>query len=230
LRSVESNLQRARELNQPFSLGLSLFEAGWTLAERGELEAAGRLAQEGAAVARQGGYPHLLAGCNFVEGWAVSQLGQTERGIALIRDGIANWTLRQCKYQHVMLADAHLCAGQFSDALVALTTYRELANISGEHFGDSEAERLEAKAVMLMDPGSPSTTEQHLRSAIAIAREQGAKTFELRATVSLARLLRDTNRRDEARAMLAEIYNWFTEGFDTADLKEAKALLEELSV
>ena len=229
LRSLEFNLQRARELKQPFSLCMSLFAGSWTLAERGELEAAGRLAQEGAAVARQGAYPSLLAGCNYVEGWAVSQLGQTEHGIALIRDGIANWTMRMCKYQHVMLADAHLCAGQYSDALVALNTYRELANINGEHFGDSEAERLEAKALMLMDPGSASSAEQHLRRAIAIATEQGAKTFELRATTSLARLLRDTGRRDEARTMLTEIYNWFTEGFDTRDLKEAKTLLDELS-
>jgi predicted ATPase len=69
-----------------------------------------------------------------------------------------------------------------------------------------------------------------MRRAIAIAAEQRGKWFELRDTTSLARLLRDTNRRDEARAMLADIYNWFTEGFDTADLKDAKALLEELSV
>jgi len=71
--------------------------------------------------------------------------------------------------------------------------------------------------------------ELSLRTAIDVARRQSARLFELRATVSLGRLLRDTGRRDEARAVLAEIYNWFTEGFDTADLKEAKALLDELS-
>jgi predicted ATPase len=71
--------------------------------------------------------------------------------------------------------------------------------------------------------------EACLRKAIEIARGQSARWWELRATVNLARLLRDTNRHEEARVMLAEIYNWFTEGFDTADLKEAKALLEELS-
>jgi predicted ATPase len=70
--------------------------------------------------------------------------------------------------------------------------------------------------------------ELSLRTAIDVARRQSARLFELRATVSLGRLLRDTGRRDEARAVLAEIYNWFTEGFDTADLKEAKALLDEL--
>jgi predicted ATPase len=71
--------------------------------------------------------------------------------------------------------------------------------------------------------------ESCFQHAIEVARKQSAKSWELRATMSLARLLRHTGRRDEARALLAEIYNWFTEGFDTADLKEAKALLDELS-
>jgi predicted ATPase len=70
--------------------------------------------------------------------------------------------------------------------------------------------------------------EQAFRTAIGVARRQKARSWELRATTSLARLLRDTNRQDEARVMLAEIYNWFTEGFDTADLKDAKALLDEV--
>jgi predicted ATPase len=78
-------------------------------------------------------------------------------------------------------------------------------------------------------PGTPNLAEGHLRHAIELARDQGAKLWEIRATTSLARMLRDTNRGDEGRAMLAEIYGWFTEGFDTADLKDAKALLEQLS-
>jgi len=79
--------------------------------------------------------------------------------------------------------------------------------------------------------GDPQTdeAESHLRTAIDIARRQQAKYLELRATTTLAQLLRDTGRNDQARAMLAEIYNWFTEGFDTAGLKEAKALLNELN-
>jgi ATP/maltotriose-dependent transcriptional regulator MalT len=81
---------------------------------------------------------------------------------------------------------------------------------------------------MLIDAENTTEAEKYFRRAIAISAEQGAKSFELRAATSLARLLRDTGRREEARAMLAEIYNWFTEGFDTADLKAAKALLGEL--
>jgi predicted ATPase len=81
---------------------------------------------------------------------------------------------------------------------------------------------------MIKHPGDAAEAENSLRTAIEIARRQGAKLFELRASVSLTRLLRDTDRRDDARMILTEIYNWFTEGFDTADLKEAKALLDEL--
>jgi hypothetical protein len=83
--------------------------------------------------------------------------------------------------------------------------------------------------LLMQDSGNESDAEQCFRDAIEIAGRQSAKSWELRATTSLARLLRDTSRRDEARTMLAEIYGWFTEGFDTADLKGAKTLLDELN-
>jgi predicted ATPase len=81
---------------------------------------------------------------------------------------------------------------------------------------------------LMQDASNAAQAEQLFRTAIEIARSQSAKSWELRATTSLARLLDKQGKRDEARAMLAEIYNWFTEGFDTADLKDAKALLDEL--
>jgi len=82
---------------------------------------------------------------------------------------------------------------------------------------------------LLKDPHNEAEVERYLRQAIEIAQRQAARLFELRAITSLARLLAKQGRRDEAREMLAEIYNWFTEGFDTTDLKEAKALLDELA-
>jgi predicted ATPase len=82
---------------------------------------------------------------------------------------------------------------------------------------------------IVMSGGALSEAEAAFNSAIKVARQQQARSFELRASLSLARLLAQQGRRDEARSMLAEIYNWFTEGFDTADLKDAKALLEELA-
>jgi hypothetical protein len=97
------------------------------------------------------------------------------------------------------------------------------------HLGVQELHRLKGEAILRRDPSAAAQAEACFRKAIEIARGQSVKWAELRSTVSLARLLRNTNRRDEARAMLAEIYNWFTEGFDTADLREAKELLEQLN-
>jgi predicted ATPase len=94
---------------------------------------------------------------------------------------------------------------------------------------EAELHRIKGELLLTTDQDKVAEAERFLHIAIDIARRQAAKLFELRATTSLARLLRDNNRRDEARAMLAEIYNWFTEGFDTADLKDAKALLDELA-
>jgi predicted ATPase len=109
-----------------------------------------------------------------------------------------------------------------SDALAA-------AESAADGMSRVELYRLQGELVIANDPAMVTKAEASLRLAVSLAREQKARSWELRATTSLARLLRDTNRRDEARAMLADIYNWFTEGFDTADLKDAKALLDELS-
>ena len=105
------------------------------------------------------------------------------------------------------------------------------ADIKGSTELNLQAEfyRLKGELTLLKDPQSEREAESYLRQAIDIARRQAARLFELRATTSLARLLAKQGRRDEARAVMAEIYRWFTEGFDTADLKEAASLLEELS-
>ena len=103
------------------------------------------------------------------------------------------------------------------------------ADRTGERYCAAEFNRLKGELLLRQGRSRQSAAESAFRTAIEVARAQQARWWELRATVSLARLLCDTNRRDEARAMLAEIYNWFTEGFDTADLKDAKALLDELN-
>jgi predicted ATPase len=94
---------------------------------------------------------------------------------------------------------------------------------------EAETSRLKGELLIAKDTANTGPAEECYRKAIDVARGQDAKSWELRATMSLARLLADTGRRDEARTMLSEIYNWFTEGFDTADLKDAKALLDELA-
>jgi len=96
----------------------------------------------------------------------------------------------------------------------------------GEH---AEMLRLKGEMLLMHDAGATTEAEHYFRTALGVARAQEAKWWELRTSVSLARLLHDTIRRDEARTMLSEIYNWFTEGFDLPDLKDAKALLDELA-
>jgi predicted ATPase len=122
------------------------------------------------------------------------------------------------------VAEACLGGVDHEEARRAIVEAFAFVERSDERMWEAELLRLRGS----MSSEDPVVAEADFHSAIAVARSQQARSLELRATTSLARLLRDTNRRDEARAMLAEIYNWFTEGFDTADLTDAKALLDEL--
>jgi predicted ATPase len=110
-----------------------------------------------------------------------------------------------------------------------LTQASDLANRTGRSRYEAELYRLKGELLLMRDGSSAVQAESCFQRAIEVASKQGAKFFELRATMSLARLLDGEGHRAEARTILAEIYNWFTEGFDTADLQDAKALLDELS-
>jgi len=127
------------------------------------------------------------------------------------------------------VAEADGLMGRIGEGETLVLTGFAIARRGNEAFAESELYRVEGELRLASSEPHAIDAEGCFRRAIEVAQRQTAKWFELRATSSLARLLRDANRRDEARAMLAEIYNWFTEGFDTADLKDAKALLDELS-
>jgi tetratricopeptide (TPR) repeat protein len=136
--------------------------------------------------------------------------------------------------------EACTAAGQIEEGWTALQEALAIRRTYGDRYWEVELYRLKGELLLTQDPRSrPSRSEQPsraiateaeacFRQAIETARELSARSFELRAGMSLARLLRDTGRREEAREQLAAVYNWFTEGFDTADLKDAKALLGEL--
>src|SRR5262249_27065199 len=128
-----------------------------------------------------------------------------------------------------LLAEACTGAGLIQQGFGLLDDALAWAYETGERNSEAELYRLKAELLLQTKSTNTEQVESWLRRAIQVARNQTAKSLELRATTSLARLLRDTNRRDEARAILTDVYNWFTEGFDTADLKDAKALLDELS-
>ena len=127
-----------------------------------------------------------------------------------------------------LLAEALALAGKIEEGLAALDDALAKAAASSERAWDAEIHRLCGELTGRLPYPDPAKVEESFRTALAIAREQGTRGYELRAATSLARLWAEQGRQGEARDLLAPVYDWFTEGFDTADLKEAKALLEEL--
>jgi class 3 adenylate cyclase len=167
----------------------------------------------------------------ILDGWCRAAQGEPDGGIAMIRQGIelnstSHYRVNSAFYAS-LLAKASALTGRMRQGLQILDQALSQVEQSGERFYEAELFRLKGELLKSSDADAAGI-EACLYKAIEVARSQSAKSLELRATTSLACLLRDTNRRDEARTMLAEIYNWFTEGFDTADLKDAKALLDEL--
>jgi predicted ATPase len=164
-------------------------------------------------------------------GWAQTEQGRVDEGISQIRRGlVAMPGLETEVFRPASLnALAAACGkfGQIDDALALVAEALATVERSGERHWEAEIYRL--KGELLLESKGSSEAETCFRRAIDIARRQSAKSLELRAVTSLSRLLQKQGKKDEARRMLAEIYDWFTEGFDTADLKDAKALLEELS-
>ena len=166
-------------------------------------------------------------------GWALIEQGAKQEEIRRIQEGIATAHAAGADIGrgHLLcyLAEACMKADRLDDALSAATEALAAADRQEERYYEPDIHRVRGEVLLRQDGSNVEEAENCFRRAIAIARKQSGKSLELRATTSLARLLAKQGRRDEAHAMLAVIYNWFTEGFDTADLKDAKALLDELA-
>ncbi len=168
-----------------------------------------------------------------LQGWVLAQRGQHEAGIALIRRGLAeyraNSAVLTCPYMLGMLAESYGQGGDIENGLAALAEALDLAHTYDERWWEADLYRLQAELRLRRNEPESSRAAADLQRALAIARQQEAKSLELRAATSLARLLRQQSQPAGARELLAPIYNWFTEGFDTADLQEAKAVLADLA-
>jgi len=221
-------LRRGRQLKHVYSLGVVISFAGALRYERREPEAARELAEAEIAFAEEHGFRDRLLGDRSLRGWAVTILGQAEQGIADLERAAGSEPSVFQRRARDMLVQAYASVGRTDRALAVVDQALATDALLGAHHSEPELYRLKGEAILSCDSSSTAEAEACLRKAIEIARGQSAKWWELRATASLARLLRDTGHRDEARVMLAEIYHWFTEGFDTGDLKNAKALLDEL--
>jgi predicted ATPase len=183
------------------------------------------------AVGTEQGFPQWRSQGMIYRGWAKIIHGDVTEGAALLRTGSAAYraTGAQLFVPHYLDLQAAACelAGQLEEALSLLDDALELVERTGEHWLEAELNR--HKGQLLLRQGHSGAAEELYRKALSIAKEQEAKLWELRAAVNLARLRRDQGRRAEARDIVAPVYGWFTEGFDTPDLKDAKALLDELT-
>jgi tetratricopeptide (TPR) repeat protein len=225
----EEGLRRARQLKQALSITSSTYSVAALRYERHEPKAARELAEAAIAVAEENGFPDFLASARAIRAWARSELGQAVEGVAELEEISASLPYLLYVSKTLLLAKVYLHVKRFEEALRLLDEELARCEQLGAHQEEAELYRLKGAALLGRSPAAVAEAENNFRKAIEVARGQSAKWWELHATVSLARLLRNTNRRAEARTMLADIYNWFTEGFDTADLKDAKALLDELS-
>jgi predicted ATPase len=191
--------------------------------------ALGKRADELVAATTEHAFPHWGGPGTICRGWVKVKSGDTATGIPLIQSGSAAYhaTGANTWMPHfiALLGKAYEIAGQVEEAAIRLDEALRIVEQTGERWFAAELNR--EKGQLLLRQGHTARAEELYRKALAIAREQEAKLWELRAAASLARLRRDQGRRAEARELLAPIYNWFTEGFDTPDLKEAKALLDE---
>ena len=185
---------------------------------------------EGLRAANSFGIPTASGLGKIYGGFARARLNERGEAVVLIRTGIdemESLSYRQFRgFYLTLLADAQSIIRDLGDALVTLE--RAIETNTDELWSRPLTLTLRGELHFRADPDHIDLAERDFREAIELSRKIRAKSAELRATTSLARLLRDTGRRDDARTMLAEVYNWFTEGFDTADLKDAKALLDEL--
>jgi class 3 adenylate cyclase/tetratricopeptide (TPR) repeat protein len=221
----------AQGLSRPYALMLALLFLSLLDHSRGDVQEALDQSAGALGIAAEYGFPQMGSMAAVIHGWARSCRGEPESGIAEMHRGIAGakaTSMGAPTYLLIPLAETYARIGRTDEASRLLADALETAHQTGQRLQEAELYRLEGELLLKSACNEPGA-EACLRQGIEIARGQSAKWWDLRATTSLARLLRNTNRRDEARTILAEIYNWFTEGFDTADLKEAKALLDELS-
>jgi predicted ATPase len=223
-------IAEARRLAHPASLAVSLSLGAVPLSFVGDDAALDERAGELVAMTTEQGFPFWRAQGTVYRGWVKVKNGDLAEGISLLRSGSAAYRATGAELwmprYFALLARACEIAGQIEEGLAQLDDALNIVERTGVRLLAAELNR--HKGQLLLRQGHSDAAEELYRKALSIAEEQGAKLWELRAAASLARLCRDQGRPAEARDLLAPVYGWFTKGFDTPDLKEAKALLDEL--
>lgn len=213
------------------SIALSNFAASLHQFRR-EAGATQERSEAGLAISLERGFSNSAANARVMRGWALAIQGQGEEGIELIQQGLSArqemGSERNRIYYLSLMAEAYAETGDFDEGLRALTEALALIEKTGECWYESEIYRLWGALLLSQSQDHQTDAESCFQHSLCVARNQQTKSWELRAVTSLARLWQSQYKYTEAHELLAPVYGWFTEGFDTVDLKEAKGLLEEL--
>jgi predicted ATPase len=233
LARVHEALTLAHELAHTFSLAFARCWVATVSQLCRDVPAVYAHAEAAVTLATEQGFPFWIAHGTPVRGWALALQGQGEEGMTQVLQGIAAWrgtgAAQLVPYFSTLLADVCGHRGHTAEGLQALAEADTLIEQHEERRWEAEVCRLRGVLLLRQAVPQPEEAEACFQRALEVARRQQAKSLELRAAMSLARLWQQQDRRAEAHALLAPIYDWFTEGFDTADLQEAKALLEALA-
>jgi predicted ATPase len=232
VRLVEASRELAEQLGNPFNVARALYLGTFTHLCRRD---AGRVQELAAALLElccEQGFAMLVAGAGILHGWSLTEQGRLDEGIGQMREGLAGWqatgALSHRPYHLALLAEALGRQGRAEEGLTLLAEAEALSGTTGERFYEAELHRLRGE--LLLRAAGPGEAEPCFRRALAVAGGQGARPLQLRAAMSLSRLHAQQGRPEESRALLAEAHQWFSEGFDTADWREAKALLAQLQI
>jgi class 3 adenylate cyclase/predicted ATPase len=233
LARLHDALALAHALSHPYSLAFARSWAAIVSQCRRDVPAVHEQAEAAVALSTEQGFPFWVAMGTIFRGWALAMQGQGEEGMAQVRQGTTAWRATGATLGiptfYTLLAEVADHLGHAEDGLQALAEAQSLVEQQEERWWEAEVYRLRG-VLLLRQPGTPQAeAETCFQQALEVASRQEAKSLELRAAMSLARLWQQQGKRAEACDLLAPIYGWFTEGFDTADLQEAKALLDALA-
>ena len=223
----------AQELSHPFSLTEVMNYKTIYHLSRDEAQTVRKYAEMTMTLATTHSFPHHLTNAMMFRGWALAIEGQADDGITEIRQGLSKWRKMGGEVARTgfltFLAEAYGAGGYLEKGLAKLAEALELVDQNGEYFWEGEIYRVQGELLRKQSSESEEKAEECFRQALNVTRQRHLKTFELRAAASLARLWQSQDKRRDAYELLEPVYSWFTEGFDTADLKDARLLLDELS-
>jgi predicted ATPase len=230
---IHTMLTLARELSHPFTLVSALLYAAQFPGFRREGAVVQALAEEALALCREQGFALGRARGTLMRGWAFAAQGQREEGLAQMCQGLAAFRVTGARAGLALylglLAEVYGGAGQPTEGLRTLAEAIAVMYQHGLYGFEANLHWLKGELLLAQLPGSAPEAETCFQQALDVARRQEAKSLELRAAMSLARLWQRQGKRQKAHDLLAPVYGWFTEGFDTADLQEAKSLLDTLA-